>query len=73
MATHRWKNASDPTVNDYAAIYYLKHWLATGIDIAISMCCTSKKKKENLRVIPEYKVGIEVKALFKKNPIDLLT
>ena len=45
MATYRQKNASDPAVHDYA-LYHLKHWLAIGIDIAISMCCTSKKKKK---------------------------
>ena len=39
---------------------------------AISMWCASKKK-ENSEVVPEYKVGVEVKALFKKNHIDLLT
>ena len=32
----------------------------------------SSKKKENSEAIPEYKVGVEVKALFKKNHIDLL-
>ena len=35
------------------------------------MWCASKKK-ENSEVVPEYKVGVEVKALFKKNHIDLL-
>ena len=35
------------------------------------MWCESKKK-ENPGVVPEYKVGVEVKALFKKNHIDLL-
>ena len=72
MATYRWKNTSDPTVDDYAALYHLKHWLATGIDTAINMWCASKKK-ENSGAVPEYKVGVEVKALFKKNHIDLLT
>ena len=71
MATYRWKNASDPAVHDYAALYHLKCWLATGIDTAINMWCASKKK-ENSGAVPEYKVGIEVKALFKKNHIDLL-
>ena len=71
MATYRWKNASNPAVHDYAALYHLKHWLATGIDTAINMWCASKKK-ENSGAVPEYKVGIEVKALFKKNHIDLL-
>ena len=72
MATYRWKNASDPAVHDYAALYHLKHLLATGIDTAINMWCASKKK-ENPEVVPEYKVGVEVKALFKKNHINLLT
>ena len=72
MVTYRWKNASDPTVHEYAALYHLKRWLATGIDTAITMWCESKKK-ENSEAVPEYKVGIEVKALFKKNHIDLLT
>ena len=45
--------------------------MATGIVTAINMWCASKKK-ENSEVIPEYKVGVEVKALFKKNHIDLL-
>ena len=53
MATYRWKNASDPAVYDYVALYHLKRLLATGIDTAINMWCASKKKKENLRVIPE--------------------
>ena len=35
------------------------------------MWCASKKK-ENSEAVPEYKVGVEVKALFKKNHIDLL-
>ena len=69
IATYRWKNASDPAVHDYAALYHLKRWLAT--DKAINMWCESKKK-ENPGVVPEYKVGVEVKALFKKNHIDLL-
>ena len=30
------------------------------------------RKKKNSGAVPEYKVGIEVKALFKKNHIDLL-
>ena len=72
MATYRWKNASDPAVHDYAALYHLKHWLATGIDTAINMWCASKQR-ENPGAEPEYKVGVEVKALFKKNHIDLLT
>ena len=72
MATYRWKNASNPAVHDYAALYHLKCWLATGIDTAITMWCTSKKK-ENSEAVPKYKVGVEVKALFKKNHIDLLT
>ena len=72
MATYRWKNVSNPAVNNYAALYHLKRWLATGIDTAISMWCASKKS-ENPGVVPEYKVGVEVKALFKKNHIDLLT
>ena len=45
MATYRWKNASNPAVHDYAALYHLKHWLATGIDTAINMWCASKKKE----------------------------
>ena len=45
--------------------------LAIDINTAINMWCASKKK-ENPRVVPEYKVGVEVKALFKKNHIDLL-
>ena len=45
--------------------------LGIGIDTAINMWCASKKK-ENSGVVPEYKVGVEVKALFKKNHIDLL-
>ena len=71
MATYRWKNVSNPAVHDYAALYHLKYWLAMGIDTAISMWGASKKK-ENSEAVPEYKVGVEVKALFKKNPIDLL-
>ena len=71
MTTYRWKNASDPVIHGYAALYHLKRLLATGIDTAISMWCASKKK-ENPGAVPEYKVGIEVKALFKKNHIDLL-
>ena len=71
MATYRWKNASDPAVHDYAALYHLKRWLAIGIDTTITMWCASKKK-ENSGAVPEYKVGVEVKALFKKNHIDLL-
>ena len=71
MATYRWKNASDPAIHDYAALFHLKRWLATGIDMAINMWCASKKK-ENPGAVPEYKVGIEVKALFKKNHIGLL-
>ena len=35
------------------------------------MWCASKKK-ENSGAVPECKVGVEVKALFKKNHIDLL-
>ena len=72
MATYRWKNASNPAVHDYAALYHLKRWLATGIDTAINMWCASKKKEKS-GAVPEYKVGVEVKALFKKNHIDLLT
>ena len=72
MATYRWKNASDPAIHGCPALYHLKRWLATGIDTAITMWCASKKK-ENSEVVPEYKVGVEVKALFKKNHIDLLT
>ena len=71
MATYRWKNASNPAVHDYAALFHLRRWLATGIDTAINIWCASKKK-ENSEVVPEYKVGVEVKALFKKNHIDLL-
>ena len=71
MATYRWKNASNPTVHNYDALYHLKHWLATGTDTTINMWCSSKKK-ENSGAVPEYKVGVEVKALFKKNHIDLL-
>ena len=71
MATYRWKNASNSTVHDYPALFHLKRWLATGIDTAINMWCASKKK-ENSGAVPEYKVGVEVKALFKKNHIDLL-
>ena len=64
----------DPAVNTYTALYHLKHWLATGIGTAINMWCANQKKKsENPGVVPEYKVGVEVKALFKKNHIDLLT
>ena len=65
MATYRWKNASNPAVNNYAALYHLKRWLGIGIDTAINMWCASKKK-ENSGAVPEYKVGIEVKALFKR-------
>ena len=72
MATYRWKNVSDPAVHDYAALYHLKRWLASAIDTAINMWCASKKS-ENSGAVPEYKVGVEVKALFKKNHIDLLT
>ena len=72
MATYRWKNASSPAVNNYDTLYHLKHWLATDIDTAINMWCASKKS-ENPGAVPEYKVGVEVKALFKKNHIDLLT
>ena len=72
MATYRWKNASNTAVNNYAALFHLKHLLAIGTDTAINMWCASKKK-ENPGVVPEYKVGVEVKALFKKNHIDLLT
>ena len=36
------------------------------------MWCASKKK-ENPGAMPEYKVGVEVKALFKKSHIDLST
>ena len=71
MATYRWKNASNPAVHDYAALYHLKHLLGTGIDTAINMWCASKKK-ENSGVVPEYKVSVEVKALFKKSLIDFL-
>ena len=71
MATYRWKNASDPAVHNYDALFHLKRLLATGIDTAINMWCTSKKK-ENSGAVPEYKVDVEVKALFKKNHIDLL-
>ena len=71
MATYRWKNASNPAVHNYDALYHLKRWLGIGIDTAISMWCASKKK-ENSGAVPEYKVGVEVKALFKKNHIDLL-
>ena len=35
------------------------------------MWCASKKKEKS-GAVPEYKVGVEVKALFKKNHIDLL-
>ena len=70
MATYRWKNASNPAVHDYAALYHLKCWHGIGIGTAITMWCASKKK-ENSGAVPEYKVGIEVKALFKKNHIDL--
>ena len=72
MATYKWKNTSSPAVHDYAALYHLKHWLAIGIDTAITMWCESKKKENLGVVVPEYKVGVEVKALFKKNHIDLL-
>ena len=71
MATYKWKNTSSPAIHNYAALYHLKRWLATGTDKAINMWCESKKK-ENPGVVPEYKVGVEVKALFKKNHIDLL-
>ena len=71
MATYRWKNASNPAVHNYDALCHLKCWLGIGIDTAISMWCASKKK-ENSKAVPEYKVGVEVKALFKKNHIDLL-
>ena len=71
MATYRWKNAFNPAVHDYAALYHLRHLLGIGIDTAINMWCASKKK-ENSGAVPEYKVGVEVKALFKKNYIDLL-
>ena len=37
-----------------------------------STCGVQARKKENPRAVPEYKVGVEVKALFKKNHIDLL-
>ena len=47
MATYRWKNASNPAVHDYAALYHLKCWLATGIDKAINMWCASKKKRKS--------------------------
>ena len=46
--------------------------LTIGIDTAINMWCESKKK-ENSGAVPEYKVGVEIKALFKKNNIDLLS
>ena len=71
MATHRWKNASDPAVHDYAALYHLKHWLVTGIDTAVNMWCVSKQR-ENPGAEPEYKVGVEVKALFQEEPHRLL-
>ena len=58
MATYRWKNASNPAVHDYAALYHLKRWLATGIDTAINMWCASKKK-ENSGAVPEYKVVLK--------------
>ena len=45
MATYRWKNASNPAVHDYAALYHLKHWLGIGIDTAVNMWCASKKKE----------------------------
>ena len=45
MATYRWKNASNPAVHDYPALYHLKHLLATGIDTAINMWCEGRKKK----------------------------
>ena len=65
MATYRWKNASNPAVPDYDTLYHLKCWLGTGIDIAISMWCVSKKK-ENSGAVPEYKVGVEVKAFSRR-------
>ena len=34
------------------------------------MVCKQEKRKSG--AVPEYKVGVEVKALFKKNHIDLL-
>ena len=46
MATYRWKNASDPAVQDYAALYHLMHWLATGIDTAINMWCVQANKEK---------------------------
>ena len=55
MATYRWKNASDPAVHDYAALYHLKQWLVTGIDTAVNMWCVSKQR-ENPGAEPEYKV-----------------
>ena len=67
---YRWKNASSPAVHNYAALFHLKRWLATGIDTAINMWCASKKS-ENSGAEPEYKVGVKGKTLFKKNHIDL--
>ena len=54
MATYRWKNVSDLAVHDYAALYHLKHWLATGIDTAINMWCVQAKQRENPGAEPEY-------------------
>ena len=68
---YRWKNATNPAVHDYAAFYCLKYWLAAGIDTAISMWYASKQM-ENPETVSEYKVGVEVKTIFKKNQIDLL-
>ena len=65
------EECSNPAVHDYAALYHLKCWLATGIDTAISMWSASKQI-ENPETVSEYKVGVEVKTIFKKNQIDLL-
>ena len=61
MATYRWKNASNPAIHGYAALYHLKRWLGIVIDTAVNMWCASKRK-ENPGAVPEYKVGVEVKA-----------
>lgn len=59
MATFQWRNHSKSDVTGYIAVYYLKRELAKGMLKAIEIWETEQPHSQ-------YKVGIEVKAVFKK-------
>ena len=61
MATFLWKNHSSEDVSSgYVAIYFLKRALVRGMLQAIDIW-------ENENPLSQYKLGIEVKAIFAKN------